>query len=93
MFFTGDGVIRPPWNPPEEPTGEPAPLFTRDLSGGSTNVPATPPDYVPGEDYIPPGQIIDLKVTDTFYDEATVTLTWTATGDDLDYGSGTFMLI
>ena len=88
-----DTTIRPPWNPPTEPTGEPAPLFTRGISGGSCSVPEVPLGLDPSKDYIAPGRIIDLRVPETFFDEATVTLLWSAPGDDLDSGAGMYAVI
>ena len=89
---TGNITITPPWNPPQEPTGTPAPLFTRGISGGSSSVPEVPPGYDPSKDYIAPGRIIDLRVTATSFDEASVTLSWSAPGDDLDSGAGMYLL-
>ncbi|XP_072023459.1 calcium-activated chloride channel regulator 1-like [Amphiura filiformis] len=86
----GNDTIVPPWNPPQEPTGDPVPLFTRDVSGGSSNVPEVPPGYVPDTDYIPPGRIINLRVTATSFDSKTVSLSWSAPGDDLDFGGASF---
>ena len=83
----GNMAIRPPWNPPTKQTGVAAPKFTRGLSAGSSNV-AVPPGYTPGEDYFAPGRINDLRVTMTSFDEGTVTLVWSASGDDLDSGNG-----
>ena len=71
-----------------EPTGEPAPLFTRTSAGGSTNVPEVPPSYIPGQDIFPPATIMDLNVAATSFENQSVTLTWTATGDDSDLGTG-----
>ncbi len=88
--FAGGYPVSPPWIRPTEPTGEPAPLFRRSTSGGSTFVPAIPPSYVPGDDVIPPGRITDLRVDSTSYDDGTVTLTLTATGDDADAGTGVY---
>ena len=87
VIIEGNKTIRPPWNPPTEPTGEAAPKFTRGMSAGSSNA-AVPPGFTPGDDVIAPGRIIDLRVTMTSFDNATVTLAWLATGDDLDSGRG-----
>ena len=87
---TGNDTIRPPWNPPTEPTGKPAPLFTRGISGGSSSVPEVPPGFEPDKDYIAPGRIIDVRVPETSFDQATVTLSWSAPGDDLDSGAGMY---
>ena len=36
----------------------------------------------------PPARILDLKVTKTSRENQTITLEWTAVGDDLDKGKG-----
>ena len=47
-----------------------------------TGVPPT------GTDELPPGKITDLRVVGTSYEDKTVELEWTATGDDFDSGKG-----
>ncbi|XP_072018533.1 calcium-activated chloride channel regulator 1-like [Amphiura filiformis] len=88
--YIGGYPVPPPWTPQSEPMGEPAPLFTRSSSGGSTNILNTPPGYIPGDENIPPCRIIDLRVVSTSYEEETITLTWTAPGDAADFGTAHF---
>ncbi|XP_022080657.1 calcium-activated chloride channel regulator 4-like [Acanthaster planci] len=76
-----------PGTPPEEPKGRPAPFFSRGISGGSSRVDSVPPGFIPGSDNFPPGTVIDLRVSDASFENGTVTLAWTAPGDDLDNGA------
>ncbi|XP_022080609.1 epithelial chloride channel protein-like [Acanthaster planci] len=79
-----------PGTPPVEPTGKPAPAFSRGVSGGSSRVDDVPPGFSPGDDLFPPGDVLDLKVTNSSFTEATVTLAWTAPGADLDNGAASW---
>ncbi|XP_038061542.1 calcium-activated chloride channel regulator 1-like [Patiria miniata] len=76
-----------PGTPPEEPKGRSAPYFSRGISGGSSRVESEPPGFTPGSDTFPPGTVIDLRVSASSFENATVTLAWTAPGDDLDNGA------
>ncbi|XP_038061372.1 calcium-activated chloride channel regulator 1-like [Patiria miniata] len=76
-----------PGAPPAEPTGTPAPAFSRGTSGGSSRVDAVPPGFAPGADLFPPGDVLDLRVKETSFQDKTVALVWTAPGDDLDNGA------
>ncbi|XP_070559947.1 calcium-activated chloride channel regulator 1-like [Ptychodera flava] len=83
--FTGGVLpIRPP-NGIDENTNitEPVGPFYRVVSGGVIQAPLTIP---PGDNF-PPSRITDLKVAATSYDNQTVTLAWTAPGNDLDRGT------
>lgn len=40
-------------------------------------------------DRFPPSRVTDLEVTGASYDDSSVTLEWTAVGDNLDKGTGT----
>ncbi|XP_070559949.1 calcium-activated chloride channel regulator 4-like [Ptychodera flava] len=83
--FTGGVLpIRPP-NRIDENTNitEPVGPFYRVVSGGVIQAPLTIP---PGDNF-PPSRITDLKVAATSYDNQTVTLAWTAPGNDLDRGT------
>lgn len=71
---------------PPELEGDPAPDFSREGTGQSASVADLPEGYDPNVDSTPPSTILDLRVTQTSYEEATVTLVWTAPGDDLDSG-------
>ncbi|XP_038061541.1 calcium-activated chloride channel regulator 1-like isoform X2 [Patiria miniata] len=86
----GGVKIPSPGEPPAEPTGTPAPAFSRGTSGGSSRVDATPPGFSPGADLFPPGDILDLRVTNTSFLDKTVSLAWTASGDDLDSGAASW---
>ncbi|XP_002731426.1 calcium-activated chloride channel regulator 1-like [Saccoglossus kowalevskii] len=75
--------------PEEEPTsiGD----FIRVASGGGIKVDdsVTYIDWSdPSDDPFPPARIMDIRVSGTSYENQTVTLEWTATGDDLDQGTG-----
>lgn len=73
------------WNPPKpEITQGKQVCFSRTSSGGSfvaSNVPKNP---IP--DLFPPCQITDLKAK--IQGGNLINLTWTAPGDDYDYGRG-----
>ncbi|XP_002731079.1 calcium-activated chloride channel regulator 1-like [Saccoglossus kowalevskii] len=69
--------------------GDPVPIgdFGRVASGGSFQVDENV--HIPGEDedlYLP-SRISDLESPSSNYDEQTITLRWTAVGDDLDQGT------
>ncbi|XP_070559943.1 calcium-activated chloride channel regulator 1-like [Ptychodera flava] len=69
--------------------GEPSPVgdFSRIASGGVIQV-ADGVTYVqPGTDLLPPARINDLSVLSTSYDDQTIVLQWTATGNDMDQGT------
>nr|XP_002731901.1 PREDICTED: calcium-activated chloride channel regulator 4-like [Saccoglossus kowalevskii] len=57
--------------------------FDRVDTGGAIQAPVTVSD----DDEFPPSRITDLRVTETSYDDQTVTLEWTAPGNDLDKGA------
>ncbi|XP_077978801.1 calcium-activated chloride channel regulator 3A-1-like [Glandiceps talaboti] len=57
--------------------------FNREVSGGVIQAPVT---VDPG-DAFPPSRITDLRVVETSYENQTVTLKWTAPGNDLDSGT------
>ncbi|XP_067949142.1 calcium-activated chloride channel regulator 3A-1-like isoform X2 [Watersipora subatra] len=61
----------------------PAEQFQRFSLAGFINVTHIAPA---GQDRLPPSRIFDLIVAETSYDNQTVTLEWTAVGDDLDEG-------
>ncbi|XP_077986939.1 calcium-activated chloride channel regulator 1-like [Glandiceps talaboti] len=75
-----------PRNQDSVPIGD----FNRVVQGGMIQVDDAV-DYVdwsdPNDDPFPPARITDQRVTNTSYDNATVTLQWTATGDDMDKGT------
>ena len=85
---SGGVQFPPPGAQPSEPTGQPAPIFSRDVSGGSSRVDETPVGFSPGDDVFPPGDILDLRVKGSSWESGIVTLVWTAPGDDLDTGAG-----
>ena len=47
----------------------------------------------PGLDVYPPSQVRDLKVVSINVNQMTLTIEWTATGDDLDKGTGAYIII
>ncbi|XP_041461484.1 calcium-activated chloride channel regulator 1-like [Lytechinus variegatus] len=61
-----------------------APSFMRTASGGVFKVEGYSPNAT---DILPPSRIQDLVYTSFSYDNSTVTLSWTAVGDDLDQGT------
>ncbi|XP_041461485.1 calcium-activated chloride channel regulator 1-like [Lytechinus variegatus] len=61
-----------------------APSFMRTASGGVFKVEGYDPE---APDILPPSRIHDLVYTSFSYDNSTVTLSWTAVGDDLDQGT------
>nr|XP_006811202.1 PREDICTED: epithelial chloride channel protein-like [Saccoglossus kowalevskii] len=71
---------------------DPVPIgdFERVTSGGSIQVDDSV--HIPGEDEdpYPPSRISDLESPSSDYDEQTITLHWTAVGDDLDQGTADF---
>ncbi|XP_077986234.1 calcium-activated chloride channel regulator 1-like [Glandiceps talaboti] len=78
---------------PRKEDGVPIGDFNRVVQGGMIQVNSSV-EYVdwsdPNDDPFPPARIKDLRVTNTSYDNATVTLQWTATGDDFDAGTASF---
>eukprot|EP00057_Strongylocentrotus_purpuratus_P013851 XP_011668325.1 PREDICTED: calcium-activated chloride channel regulator 4A-like [Strongylocentrotus purpuratus] len=60
------------------------PSFMRTASGGVFKVQGYTPNAA---DILPPSRIQDLVYTSFSYDNSTVTLSWTAVGDDLDQGT------
>ncbi|XP_030850208.1 calcium-activated chloride channel regulator 1-like [Strongylocentrotus purpuratus] len=60
------------------------PSFMRTASGGVFKVQGYTPNSA---DILPPSRIQDLVYTSFSYDNSTVTLSWTAVGDDLDQGT------
>lgn len=88
LISTGGFQIPTPGTPPQEPQGRAAPMFSRGISGGSSRVDDVPVGFTPGSDIFPPGTVIDLRVTASSFENKTVTLMWTAPGDDLDNGAG-----
>ncbi|XP_070557437.1 calcium-activated chloride channel regulator 2-like [Ptychodera flava] len=91
--FTGAGLGAMPRNYsviPEKKEGTPVGAFNRVASGGVIQVDdgVTYVDWSdPDDDPFPPSRISDLQVIATSVDNATVTLTWTATGDNFDIGT------
>ncbi|XP_077990634.1 calcium-activated chloride channel regulator 1-like [Glandiceps talaboti] len=79
-----------PTDPSAIPTKvDPVPLgdFLRSSSGGSFQVDENveiPPE---GTDLIPPSRIVDLGSPASDYNQQSITLRWTAVGDDLDQGT------
>ncbi|XP_030832205.1 calcium-activated chloride channel regulator 1-like [Strongylocentrotus purpuratus] len=63
---------------------EAEPSFMRTASGGVFKVQSYTPN---APDTLPPSRIQDLVYTSFSYDNSTVTLTWTAVGDDMDQGT------
>ncbi|PIK44468.1 putative calcium-activated chloride channel regulator 1-like [Apostichopus japonicus] len=89
----GNTTLLLPGMPVPKPEGEPAPQFTRGISGGSSRVPETPQNWQPTDDIIPPSKIVDLTVTSSSYDNGTATLEFSAPGDDLDNGNASYYII
>ncbi|PIK57832.1 putative calcium-activated chloride channel regulator 1-like [Apostichopus japonicus] len=89
----GNTTLLLPGMPVPKPEGEPAPQFTRGISGGSSRVPETPQNWQPTDDIIPPSKIVDLAVTSSSYDNGTATLEFSAPGDDLDNGNASYYII
>ena len=63
----------------------PTDQFQRFALAGYIDVKSVAP---PGRDIYPPSRILDLKVTKALYEDSSITLEWTAVGDDLDEGNG-----
>lgn len=79
-----------PGMPLPDHSGERAPNFTRQASGGATRVSSTPRGWSPTVDSLPPNKVIDLLVqVSSFEKHPSVTLSFTAPGDDLDNGRAT----
>ncbi|XP_006812944.1 calcium-activated chloride channel regulator 4-like [Saccoglossus kowalevskii] len=75
--------IRPPGPKEESNITVPIDDFDRVDTGGAIQAPVTVSD----DDEFPPSRIADLRVTGTSYDDQTITLEWTAPGNDLDKGT------
>nr|XP_053637251.1 LOW QUALITY PROTEIN: calcium-activated chloride channel regulator 4-like [Cherax quadricarinatus] len=78
------GSVMPVDDTNTAPTGN----FTRVATGGSLKVTEIPP---PGSDTMPPARVVDLKVNSINLNSkkigfTSITLSWTAPGDDLDAG-------
>ncbi|CAH1246869.1 CLCA2 [Branchiostoma lanceolatum] len=65
---------------------EPLEQFQRMTTGGVFEVQGVPIGGVSTRDMLPPSRVNDLAVVEVSYAEATVTLRWTALGDDFDQG-------
>ncbi|XP_019630577.1 PREDICTED: calcium-activated chloride channel regulator 4A-like [Branchiostoma belcheri] len=65
---------------------EPLQQFQRMTTGGVFEVQGVPSGGVPTVDVLPPSRVTDLAVVDVSHADATVTLRWTASGDDFDQG-------
>ena len=63
----------------------PTDKFQRYSLAGYIDVQSVAPEE---RDMYPPARILDLKVTRTSRENQTITLEWTAVGDDLDKGKG-----
>lgn len=87
-FFAENLNFSLPGTPLEELEGVPAPNFTRGVSGGASRVSETPVGWSPSVDVIAPNKITDLVIVNTSIDEQSVTVAFTAPGDDLDFGNG-----
>ncbi|KAJ8022284.1 Calcium-activated chloride channel regulator 4A [Holothuria leucospilota] len=86
----GNATLWVPGTPVPEPEHVQAPYFTRGVSGGSSRVPDVPAGWQPGDDITAPNKVIDLFVSASSFINGTVTLTFTAPGDDLDIGTATY---
>ncbi|XP_066266573.1 calcium-activated chloride channel regulator 1-like [Branchiostoma lanceolatum] len=65
---------------------EPLDQFQRMTTGGVFEVQGVPSGGVSTRDMLPPSRVDDLAVVEVSYADATVTLSWTALGDDFDQG-------
>ncbi|XP_077985587.1 calcium-activated chloride channel regulator 1-like [Glandiceps talaboti] len=74
----------------ENVTTVPAEPFNRAISGGAFDVHGGPKLQVENDsqpiDVFPPSRVQDLRVVETFHENSTIVLTWTAVGDDYDRG-------
>ncbi|XP_070557749.1 calcium-activated chloride channel regulator 1-like [Ptychodera flava] len=70
------------------PKGDPKPVgdFARITSGGVIQVDNNVEYVEPGDDPFPPAQITDLEAVDASYEDKTIALQWSASGDDYDKG-------
>ncbi|XP_066266574.1 calcium-activated chloride channel regulator 4A-like [Branchiostoma lanceolatum] len=78
----------PPLNPDTDGGNvqrEPLEQFQRMTTGGVFEVQGVPSGGV-NSDMLPPSRVDDLAVVEVSYADATVTLSWTALGDDFDQG-------
>ncbi|XP_019643985.1 PREDICTED: epithelial chloride channel protein-like [Branchiostoma belcheri] len=65
---------------------EPLEQFQRMTTGGVFEVQGVPSGGVSTRDMLPPSRVEDLAIVEVSYADATVTLSWTALGDDFDQG-------
>ncbi|XP_078612939.1 calcium-activated chloride channel regulator 1-like [Branchiostoma floridae x Branchiostoma japonicum] len=65
---------------------EPLEQFQRMTTGGVFEVRGVPSGGGVNTDMLPPSRVDDLKVVEVSYGNSTVTLSWTAQGDDYDQG-------
>ncbi|XP_070534069.1 calcium-activated chloride channel regulator 4-like [Ptychodera flava] len=72
---------------PEKGDPEPVGDFDRVASGGSFQVDNDVEIPSEDDDFYPPSRISDLESPSSDYDEQTITLEWTAVGDDFDQGT------
>ncbi|XP_071846695.1 calcium-activated chloride channel regulator 4A-like [Apostichopus japonicus] len=85
--YLGNISIELPGAPIPEIAGVPAPNFTRGVSGGASSVSELPPEWNPSIDTFAPNKITDLAVFNTSFSMGTVAITFTASGDDFDFGN------
>ncbi|XP_070557748.1 calcium-activated chloride channel regulator 4-like [Ptychodera flava] len=73
-------------------TGDPTPVgdFARISAGGVIQVSDDVKYREPGEDLFPPSAITDLEAVAASYENQTIELQWTATGDDFDKGTAAY---
>ncbi|XP_071846823.1 calcium-activated chloride channel regulator 1-like [Apostichopus japonicus] len=83
----GNISIALPGTPIPEIVGVSAPNFTRGVSGGASSVSETPPGWDPSIDTFAPNKITDLAVLNTSFSLGTVTIIFTAPGDNFDFGN------
>lgn len=76
-----------PGAPLKELEGVPAPNFTRGVSGGAARISNVPEGWSPEADTVAPNKITDLEVVNASVDAKSITVTFTAPGDDLDFGN------
>ncbi|CAH1245746.1 CLCA1 [Branchiostoma lanceolatum] len=65
---------------------EPLEQFQRMTTGGVFEVQGVPSGGIPARDNLPPSRVVDLAVAGVSYADVSVTLRWTASGDDFDQG-------
>ncbi|XP_070569323.1 calcium-activated chloride channel regulator 2-like [Ptychodera flava] len=71
---------------PEKGDPEPVGDFDRIASGGSFQVDNDVEIPSEDDDFYPPSRIVDLESPSSDYENQTITLEWTAVGDDFDQG-------